>query len=57
MNETIKSIILAALDLKEASTKRAAKAANAKFKPIYDSELADIGEARAWLNKQKIAAG
>lgn len=57
MTETVKTMLLQALELKEASIKRAQKQASARFAPVYEQELADLGEARAWVTKTKVVQG
>lgn len=54
MNEAIKTMLLQALELKEASVKRAQKAASPRFAPAYEAELGELAEARAWVTKQKV---
>lgn len=55
MKTNIKAMLSQGLDLKEQSTKRAMNTANKNpaFRPIYEKELVDIAEAKAWLGTQK----
>ena len=54
MNDNHKAIILSALELKEASIKRAQNTnKNPRFTPVYEAELADLHAARAAFNALK----
>lgn len=56
MDEQIRQTLLASLEIKEASIKRAKKtAASPRFDIVYDAELVDITTARKWVNDQKAA--
>ena len=52
MNNTILEALTESLKLYEASVKRMQNA-KPKFAAVYETELAAITEARAWLNTQK----
>lgn len=54
MNNEIKTMLLQALELKEASIRRAMKtAANPRFSVVYEAELADLAAAEQWVRAQK----
>lgn len=53
MTPAIRTIINAALDMKETSIKRAMKGATPKFLPVYELELRELSDARNWLQDQK----
>lgn len=54
MNAELKAIILEALDLKIASSKRAKNSSkNPAFGPIYDKEIGDAEAAKVYINTMK----
>lgn len=54
MNDNHKAIINSALDMKEASIKRAQNTnKNPRFAPVYEAELADLQATRVAFNALK----
>jgi hypothetical protein len=53
MNAEMKTLIIEALNMKIASSKRAKNGANAKFATLYDEEIAAAEAAKTWINAQK----
>lgn len=56
MTEEMRIAILAAIELKIGSVKRASKTANAKFAILYNEEITTLNEAANWIRAQKITA-
>lgn len=54
MHNEMKTLILAAIDLKISSVKRAQKSnTSPNFAPVYDKELSELNKARDWIVEQK----
>lgn len=54
LNKPMHDLIIASLDLKETSIKRAMKSANPRMNIVYEQDLQDLADARKWVRDQKL---